>query len=167
MGSNLHAETHVRNSSLSGDAYKQVIAAWKTHAEAVGRAKKVEIPSVGSEDFPDTLLNVVEPRSARLLIVSMRTALRNMRRQFQMLQSITPEKLIRHEVTSETPVLPAIERAREFSEAEREAIAMFLDPIEMGARGFNWDSVGRLCTESGEVVSRPGLRSALEKAAKG
>lgn len=156
------AEQSIRNNSASGKAYRQVIAAWRLYAEAVAVPKIASQRSTVAEDFSDSLLQSIEPKAARIGVLSIRTELRNLRRQFQILQSVSPEKLIRGgngEIQKDT-----VPPAAKLSAAEREALECLLDDTELASRGCKWDKMGRLMVDSAKPLSRPSLKSALQKA---
>lgn len=160
------AEQSIRNNTPSGRSYRKVIAAWRVYTEGLSKIRKAIPASEEPADFPDMLLSILEPREARFRILAMRTALRNLRSQMQIIQSVSPGMLVRH-TTSQSQLEPAptsSSRRNQFNTQELEALRALLNETELTTRGYQWDKMGRLCTLSGGIISRAGLRSALEKA---
>jgi hypothetical protein len=155
------AEQSVRNKTLAGACYCETIGIWRAYQMSSAGVKKVQLPAEGLEDFPDQLLNRIQPESARIHILAMRSALRNMRGRYQMLHSISPAKLIRHTASSAAPTdLPQLS---ELTAADREALSAFINVAEMASRGLSWDDIGRLLDRDGRPISRPGLHDCLNK----
>lgn len=158
------AESSIRNSTASGVAYRAVVDAWCIYA--IAKAPVGRVPRAAPDpEMSDSMLNQIEPSSARMLVLSMRTALRNMRRQYQLLQSMTPEKLIRVEggVGGNKDVGSATAKLR----AEHAAVIVaFLDPQLCRARGVKWNDVGQLVLDDETPLSSPGLEDALRSVLK-
>ena len=158
------AEQSIRNSSRSGEIYREVVAIWRTYTvAAAGNRKTKPVVPVG-DDLPDIVLNQIQPEGARMVILAMRTSLRNIRGQIQALKQLTPERLIRHVVPGQQE-LP--EQLPLLNKEERDIVAAFIDTSETASRGLEWDDLGRLLDGDRNPLSRPGLRQVLEKAATG
>jgi hypothetical protein len=154
------AEQSIRNKTISGDSYREVVAIWRTYQLALARTKKVRTPAPTGDDLPDILLNQLQPEGARMVVLSMRTALRNMRQQFQIIKALNPEHLIQRESTTGSR---AKELRPDLTQEEREIVTAFVDTTETASRGLEWDDLGRLLGPDGEALSRPGLLHVLMK----
>ena len=154
------AESSIRNNVKSGQSYQEVIALWRTYQLAIASTKRIKPRAPALDDLPDIILNQLQPEGARMVVLSMRTALRNMRQQTQIIRAVSPDRLIRHQVAPDAQALPAVPVA---TDEEREILAAFVDSTESASRGLDWDDLGRLLSSDGEPLSRPGLRDVIKK----
>lgn len=154
------AEQSIRNSSRSGESYREVVAIWRTYTLAVAKTKKIKPISSVEDDLPDIVLNQIHPEGARMVVLAMRTSLRNMRRQIHALKQITPERLIRHPTSGdEQEAIPAFFLNKE----EHSILLAFTDTSETVSRGLEWDDLGRLLDADRKALSRPGLLQVLNR----
>lgn len=156
------AEQTFYNKTSSGACYREVIAIWRTYEQALGQAKKARKALPVPEDLPDILLNQLQPEGARVVVLAMRTSLRNLRRQMQILRELSPDKLVRHRASSTRDAAQAT-TAPALEDEERQILEAFVDAAETASRGSEWDDLGRLRSDSGEILSRPGLLPVLRK----
>lgn len=151
------AESSIRNRTLAGDTYRGVIDAWRTYRLANSPVRSST--SAADADISDGMLNEIRPDSARLLVLMMRTALRNMRRQNQILQAgfLSMPAI----ATSDSHGHKA-HRADQLAKRQIDSIRALLDAKECLARRISWNAAGQLLDDAGNALSRPGLREALE-----
>lgn len=160
------SESTIRNNTSSGKGYREVISAWANYEVAIGAPRDYEVPQVGAEDISDEGLTKIKPELLRLQVQAMRAALRNCRRQLQMLQAVTPNKLVYHGDESAWSNHSATRNVGDYGlvESERDALLAMLDVLELATHGLSWNEVGQLQGSNGECYSRPGLRQAIERA---
>ncbi|MGE4545092.1 MAG: gamma-mobile-trio protein GmtX [Pedobacter sp.] len=167
------SHSSISNQTTSGDAYKEVILAWKNYAEITGFIKPVTMPATAADDITDLTLSQIKPKELRPTILAMRTSLRNARKQLQMHQIATPSRLLNHEETIESGTIKETGDIR-FNQSDRlsltngevEILEAFINPVELGAFGLNWNKFGQLMNDCGEIISRTGLRDVIEKILK-
>ncbi|MBL6080670.1 hypothetical protein JMJ56_21875 [Belnapia sp. T18] len=155
------AEQTFYNKTPSSFCYREVISIWQTYRRTVDQLRKTRLPSNVQDDLPDILLNQLQPESARVIVLAMRTSLRNMHRQIGMLRSLTPDKLVRHREPAPNAgasLTPLSILTRE----ESDILSAFIDPTEASSRGGAWDDLGRLVA-NGEALSRAGLLQIVMK----
>lgn len=164
------SESSISNQTTSGDAYKEVISAWKNFATVVGSIKSIKMPATASDDISDLILSQLKPKEIIPTILAMRTSLRNARKQLQIHQMVSHSKVLDHETSIRNGAINLIsgekytlQRVQNFTEADIEVLKAFLDPVELGASGLNWNEIGQLINDTGESISRPGLRDVISK----
>lgn len=160
------AESTIRNRTNAGNTYRGVLNAWRTYriASTTSAARQ---ESVESSDLSDALLNEIRPESARLTVLMMRTSLRNLRRQYQILQTGVGQ------ISMSEPKVPVAsqqssDRAAEeiFTAHDVSLLRAFVDESECAARGVSWDLKGQLLDSYGSALSRPGLKVVLDSILK-
>lgn len=151
------AESSIRNSTASGKIYRGIIEAWRVYQIARSPVP-VRLAQEGIDaDLPDSMLLAIQPETTRLAVLLMRTALRNIRRQFQLLQSLSAERLVRS-----GPGMGSYNGPAELlTGADLDVIKNFLDEKQCRARGANWNGRGQLTDEQGNSLSEPGLQDTL------
>lgn len=160
----------ISNQTTAGDAYKEVISAWKNYAAVIGSAKPVKMPITVSDDVTDLMLSQLKPREIIPTILAMRTSLRNARKQLQLHQIVNTSRPLDHDSTVGLGIVKQItgpslvgEDRNAFTENDIEVLKAFLNPVESRANGLYWNEIGQLMNESEEQLSRPGLNDAIRK----
>ena len=167
------SSSSISNQTSAGDAYKEVISAWKNYAAVVGTIKPVKMPATASDDISDLVLSQVKPKEIIPTILAMRTSLRNARKQLQLHQIVNSSKALDHEATIRNGAIKQIgvdsvvqPHEASLTENDIDVIKAFIDPVELGAYGLHWNEIGQLINDSDESISRPGLKDAFIKVIK-
>lgn len=164
------SKSSISNNTTAGDAYKEVIAAWKNYGAVIGSIKPIKMPDTASDDISDLILSQIKPRELIPTILAMRTSLRNARKQLQLHQIVNTSKPLIHEAIIKNGTIKLDEGSNaqqlcraNLTESDIVALKSFIDPIELGVHGMHWNDIGQLLNDYNETISRPGLRDAINK----
>ena len=136
------AESSIRNATSSGKVYRGVIEAWRTYQMAKKPLATKLIKEPIEADLSDSLLLTIQPEATRIIVLLMRTALRNTRRQFQLLQSLSSDRIVRTGVGGGRSSQAEVKR--QLPAVDADVIKAFLDEKLCSARGVSWGRRGQL-----------------------
>jgi hypothetical protein len=160
-------ESTIRNKTSSATLYKGVIDAWKVCQFAKSRLRVTETLPASTPDIADSAIGAIQPESARLSVLLLRTAYRNALSQLHALQGFTSDRLIRLEGGTSTAPASADNKKKNLSEViskhEIRCLRALLDDTELLLRGLEWGADGQLSAMYAGASSGPGIKIALSK----